>query len=78
MGGLFFVFELLLVLESLDEGLLGEILCVRNVAHNPVNLHEDSPHVLRNKAILAFQQLHAGLDDLVHRDKDGGFHRFLI
>ena len=38
---LLFVLELFLVLQRLDEGLLGEVLGVRDVPHNPVNLHEN-------------------------------------
>ena len=38
-----FVFELFLVLERLDEGLLGQILGVRDIPDDPVDLHEDPP-----------------------------------
>ena len=41
--GLLFVFELFLVLQRLDEGFLGQILGIRDVVDNPVNLHEDPP-----------------------------------
>jgi hypothetical protein len=37
------VLELLLVLEGLDEGLLGQILGIRGVPDNPVNAHKNTP-----------------------------------
>ena len=41
--GLLFVFELFLVLQGLDEGFLGQVLGVRDIAHDPVDLHENPP-----------------------------------
>ena len=56
------VLELILALQRLDEGFLGEILGVGDVADNAVNLHEDAPQVFGNKAVLPFEQVQSGLD----------------
>ncbi len=47
------VLELLLPLQRLDERLLGQILGIGHIAHNPVNLHENAPQVFRDKAVLS-------------------------
>ncbi len=66
MGGLLFVFELFLMLERLDEGLLGEILSVGDISHNPVDLDENPAQVLGNEPILPFRQLQARLGNFTH------------
>src|ERR1022692_4891978 len=53
VGRFLLVFELFLVLQGLDEGLLCEILGIRDVLYEVVNLHEDPPEVLGNKAVLS-------------------------
>jgi hypothetical protein len=55
--GFLLVLELILTLEGLDEGFLRQILGVGDIAHHAVDLHENSPQVLGNKAVLSFQEL---------------------
>jgi len=43
VGRLFLVFELILALQCLDEGLLRQVLGVGNVSHEPVDLPENPP-----------------------------------
>ena len=74
MGCLMLIFELLLMLQRLDESLLRQVLRIWDIAYNSVDLNEDPPHVLGNKAILPFQQLQAGLDDFAHFAANDGFH----
>ncbi len=54
---LLFVLELLLPLQRLDEGFLGEILGVGHVAHDAVNLHEDAPQIVGDKTVLSLHGL---------------------
>jgi len=68
---------LILALEGLDEGLLGEILGIRDVPDDAVNLDEDTPQVLGNKSVLPVQELQARLDNFAHQTVNDRFHRFL-
>ena len=43
VGRFFLVLELFLVLESLDEGFLSQILSVGDVADDAIDLQEDTP-----------------------------------
>ena len=43
MGRFLFVLELVLVLEGLDEGLLGKVLGICDIFHDAVNLDENPP-----------------------------------
>jgi hypothetical protein len=65
------------MLEGLNEGLLGEVLGVGDVLHEVINLDEDPPEVLGNKAVLPLQELQAGLDDVAHLANYYSFHRSL-
>ena len=55
-----FVLELFLMLEGLDEGLLRQILGVRDISHDAIDLHEDPPQVIGNKAILSLRSSRPG------------------
>jgi hypothetical protein len=77
MGRFLLVFELFLVLESLDEGFLGEVLGVRDVLHKVIDLHEDPPEVLGNKPVLPFLEFQAWLYRVAHADQNGSSHRSL-
>ena len=57
---LFFV--LFLVLERLDEGLLGQILRVMNVPDHTVNLPENAPQMLGDEGLLQFHGQAARLE----------------
>ena len=52
-----FVLELFLPLQCFDEGFLGEILGIGDIAHHAVDLHEDAPQVVRDKPVLSFDSL---------------------
>ena len=74
MGRFLFVFQLFLMLQGLNEGLLGKVLGVGDVLHEAVDLHEDPTEVLGNKAVLPFLELQAGLDDVAHADRKSRSH----
>ena len=63
MSGLLLIFELLLVLQGFDKGFLGKVLSIGNVLNQVIDLHEDSPEVLGNKAVLSLLELQTGLDE---------------
>ena len=77
MGRLLLVLQLFLVLEGLDEGLLGEVLGIGDISHNPVDLDENPAQVLGNKPILPFRQLQARLDHFAHLAVNYSSHRVL-
>ena len=54
---LLLVLELLLPLQCFDEGFLCEILSVRHIPDNPVNLNENTPQIVGNKPVLPLQSL---------------------
>ena len=47
-----FVLDLILPLERLDESLLGKILRIVDIPHNPVNLTEDALQILLDEPLL--------------------------
>ena len=62
MGGLLIVLELFLVLQGLDEGFLGEILRIRDIPYDSVDLYEDPPQIIGDKTVLPLVGLERGLD----------------
>ena len=66
MGCFLVVLQLFLMLQGLDEGLLGQVLSVSDVLHQMVDLYEDTPGVFRHKAVLPFQEVQAGVEDVTH------------
>ena len=78
VSGFLLVFELFLVLQSLDEGFLGKVLSVGDVLHQMIDLHEDPPEVLGNKAVLPLLELQTGLDDVAHAAQYSRFHWSLL
>ena len=60
VGGLQFVFELLLPLQGFDESFLRQILRVMDVAHHVVNLAENTPQILGDEALVQFGRSGAG------------------
>ena len=55
--GLALVLELFLVLEGFDEGLLRQVLGIRDVADDAIDLHKDPAQVVGNKPVLPIRQL---------------------
>ncbi len=56
MRGFFEIFELVLPLEGLDEGFLGQVLGVLDVAHDPINEEKHAAHVFRHEAALQIRR----------------------
>src|SRR6266849_4672811 len=54
---LLLVLELILPLQSLDKGFLRQVLGIGDVAHDPVDLEEDAPQVVGDKAVLSLSGL---------------------
>ena len=54
LGTFLGVFELIFTLERLDEGLLGQILGIGDIADNAVNNGEDTAKIFADKAVLGF------------------------
>ena len=59
---LLLVLELVLALQRFDEGFLGEVLRIRDIPYNPVNLYEDTPQIIGDKTVLPLVGLERGLD----------------
>ena len=59
MRGFLFVFQLILPLQGLDEGFLGQILGVMNAADHAINLQENAAQMFGDKA---FAQTARGLE----------------
>src|SRR5690349_4372774 len=70
VSGFLLVLELFLVLEGFNEGLLSQILGIRDISDDTVDLYENPPQVIGNKAILPLDQLQAGLGDFAHRARN--------
>jgi hypothetical protein len=50
--GFLLVLELFLPLQGFDESLLREILGVRNISYDAVDLEKDPPQIVGNKPVL--------------------------
>src|SRR5215469_13593443 len=74
---LLLVLELVLPLQGLNKGFLRQVLGIRHIPDDAVNLNENAPQVFRNEAVLAFKKLQTGLDDFAHLAVNSGFHGVL-
>jgi hypothetical protein len=74
MGRFLFILELFLVLEGFDEGLLGQVLGIRDIPDDTEDLYKNPPQIIGNKAILPLDQLQAGLGDFAHRARNDYSH----
>ena len=82
MRRLLIVLELVLALESLDEGFLRQILGVGGIANNSVDLDEDAAKVIGDKAVLPLQTFGGGglyrffhrVDHLTGQRAQSGIH----
>jgi hypothetical protein len=75
MRGLLIVLKLFLVLQGLDEGFLRQILRVRDIAHDVIDLGEDTAQVLGDEAVLTLRHLQPGLNRFTHPAVNGCSHR---
>lgn len=54
LGSFLGVFELIFTLERLNEGLLGQVLGIGNIADNAIDDREHMAKIFANKAVLSF------------------------